>query len=271
MSRRRSENDQFKTYLWNYKENFIEEEAITSCDHIIHLAGAGIADKRWSDKRKKIILESRTATSELLYNTLKQHKNQVKTFISASGAGYYGQITTDKVFEETDPPGSDYVGNICKEWEGAVNKIQNLNIRVVNLRIGLVLMKNAGALKKMTPAFKVGFGSVLSNGKQIMPWIHIKDLISVFLQALTHKEMIGPYNCCSPEGVDNEEFSIALAKSLHQKLWLPRTPAWILKLILGQRAVLLTEGSELSVKKLLSTGFIFKYPGLEEALNHIQD
>lgn len=270
LSRRRSENDRFTTYVWNLKENFIEEEAITNADYIIHLAGAGIADKRWSDQRKTEIAESRTDTSKLLYEALKRHKNKVKAVISASGAGYYGQISTNKSFKETDPAGSDFVGNICKDWEEAINRIKTLNIRVVNLRIGLVLMKNAGALEKMTPAFQMGFGSVLADGKQFIPWIHINDLIAIFFQALTDKKMIGPYNCCSPEVADNREFSKALAKSLHKTIWLPNTPAWVLKLMLGERAVLLTEGSRLSVQKLLSTGFTFKYASLEEALKQIQ-
>lgn len=271
LSRRRTENEKFKTYLWNYKENFIEKEALASCDYIIHLAGAGIADKRWSNQRKKEIIESRTATSKLLYDTLKHEKNQVKAVISASGAGYYGQITTDKIFSESDSVGSDFIGQICKEWEETVNKIQTLGIRTVNLRIGLVLMKNAGALEKMTPAFRLGLGSVLGSGRQFMPWIHINDLLSVFYMALSNKAFIGPYNCCSPETVSNMEFSKTLAKSIHKKIWLPNTPAWVLKIILGQRAVLLTEGSKLSAQKLLSSGFEFKYPHLEDALNHIQD
>lgn len=270
LSRRRSKDAQFKTYLWNYRDDFIEEGAL-NCDYIIHLAGAGIADKRWSDKRKKEITDSRTRTSKLLYDKLRQHKNQVKAVISASGAGYYGQISTDKCFVETDPAGSDFIGTICKEWEEAINQIKTLNIRVVNFRIGMVLMKNAGALEKMSPAFQAGLGTVLASGKQFMPWIHVKDLLSAFFHALTNKEINGPYNCCSPEVVDNKEFSKTLAKSLHKKIWLPNTPAWVLKLILGQRAVLLTEGSRLSVDKLLSTGFVFKYPSLEDALNQIQD
>jgi len=270
LSRTRSKDAQFKTYLWNYRENFIEEEAL-NCDYVIHLAGAGIADKRWTDKRKKELIESRKGTSMLLYEKLRQHKNQVKAVISASGAGYYGQISTDKSFEETDPPGTDFIGSICKEWEASVNKIQTLNIRVVNMRIGMVLMKNAGALEKMTPAFKAGLGTVLANGKQFMRWVHVNDLISIFFLALTNKEMHGPYNCCSPEAIDNRAFSKALAKSLHKKIWLPNSPAWLLKLILGQRALLLTEGSRLSVQKLLSTGFEFNYPHLEDALNQILD
>lgn len=270
LSRRRSKKAKFKTYLWNYREDFIEEEAL-NCDYIIHLAGAGIADKRWSDKRKKELIESRIGTSKLLYDKLRLHKNHVKAVISASGAGYYGQISTDKTFQETDPPGSDFIGNICKEWEAAVNKIQTLNIRVVNMRIGMVLMKNAGALEKMTPAFQAGLGTVLASGKQFMPWVHIKDLLSIFFLALTNKEMHGPYNCCSPEATDNRAFSKTLAKSLHKKIWLPNTPAWLLKLILGQRAVLLTQGSKLSVQKLLRTGYVFNYPRLEDALNQILD
>lgn len=267
LSRRRSTNSKYKTYLWNYKEDFIEEEAILNCDYIIHMAGAGIADKRWTSRRKKEIIDSRVQTSTLLYKTLLNHKNKVKCFISASGAGYYGQLTSDKTFVETDPPGSDFIGQTCQQWEAAVNQIKTLKIRTVNLRIGMVLMKNGGAIEKMAKPFELGLGTVLGNGNQIMPWIQVNDLQRIILQAMINEDMNGPYNSCSPETTNNLEFTKTLANSFHKKLWLPHTPAWLLKIILGQRSILLTDGSKLSSKKLLSTGFVFNYPGLQDALN----
>jgi uncharacterized protein (TIGR01777 family) len=269
LSRRKSTSSKYKTYLWNYKENFIEEEAILNCDYVIHMAGAGIADKRWTSERKKEIIDSRVKTSALLFKTLSNHKNKVKCFISASGAGYYGQLTSDKIFAETDLPGSDFIGQTCKQWEAAVNQIKTLNIRTVNLRIGMVLMKNGGAIEKMTKPFQLGLGSVLGNGNQIIPWIQANDLQRIILQAMVNKNMHGPYNCCSPETTNNLEFTKTLAITLHKKLWLPHAPVWILKIILGQRSTLLTEGSKLSTKRLLSTGFAFNYPGLQDALSEI--
>jgi len=267
LSRSRSANSKYKTYLWNYKEDFIEEEAILNCDYIVHMAGAGIADKRWTSQRKKEIIDSRVQTSTLLYKTLSNHKNKVKCFISASGAGYYGQLTSDKTFVETDLPGADFIGQTCQQWEDSVNQIKTLKIRTVNLRIGMVLMKNGGAIEKMAKPFELGLGTVLGNGNQIIPWIHVNDLQRIILQAMVNEDMNGPYNSCSPEITNNLEFTKTLANSLNKKLWLPHTPVWVLKIILGQRSMLLTDGSKLSSKKLLSTGFVFNYPGLQDALS----
>jgi uncharacterized protein (TIGR01777 family) len=269
LGRSRSENTKYKTFLWNYKENFIEKEALADCDYIVHLAGAGIADKRWTDQRKKEILDSRVLTSELLYQTLASGKNNVKAFISASGVGYYGQLTSDKTFTETDPAGSDFVGTICKQWEESVNKFNLLKVRTVNLRIGIVLMKKGGALEKMAQPFRLGLGSALASGKQVIPWIHVKDLNNIILEAICNSSMQGPYNCCSPETTNNLEFSKTLAKTLRKKIWLPNAPAWILRMVLGKRAILLTEGSGVSAQKLLHTGFQFTYPQLEAALSDL--
>ena len=269
LSRRRSPDSKYKTYLWNYKENFIEEDAVLNCDYIIHMAGAGIADARWTSRRKKEIIDSRVQTSTLLFKTLSKHKNKVKGFISASGAGYYGQVTSDKTFVETDPSGKDFIGQTCEQWEASVNQIKTLNIRTVNLRIGMVLMKKGGAIEKMAQPFQLGLGTVLGSGNQIMPWIHVNDLQRILLQAIANKDMQGPYNTCSPETTNNLEFTKTLANTMHKKLWLPHTPAWLLKIILGQRSILLTEGSKLSSNKLLSTGFTFNYPGLQDALSEI--
>jgi len=269
LGRTKTENAKYKTFLWNYKEDFIEENALSDCDYIIHLAGAGIADKRWTDQRKKEILDSRVLTSELLYKTLSSGKNNLKGFISASGVGYYGQVTSDKIFVETDPPGSDFVGSICQQWEASVNQFSQLKVRTVNLRIGIVLMKKGGALEKMAQPFHLGLGSALASGKQMIPWIHVEDLINIILEAISNSSMHGPYNCCSPETTNNLKFSKTLAKTLGKKIWLPNVPAWILKMVLGERAILLAEGSEVSSEKLVSTGFQFKYPQLESALSDL--
>ncbi len=271
LSRSRSTSSKFKTYLWNYKENFIEPEALETSDYIVHMAGAGIADKRWTNKRKKEIIESRVATSELLYRALSKCKKKPEAFISASGIGYYGQQTTDKIFEETDGAGKDFVGETCRLWEASVNKINDLGIKTINLRIGVVMMKNGGALDKMAQPIRLGVGAALGTGKQMIPWIHIADLNRIILHAINNSSLEGPYNACAPESVTNLELTNTLAKVLRKKLLLPNTPSWVLKMILGERSVLLTEGSRVSSDKILSTGFEFKYTNLENALRDILD
>lgn len=271
LSRKRTENSKFQTYLWNYKEDFIEPEALETSDYIVHLAGAGIADKRWTNKRKKEIIDSRVETSEALFRALAKCKKKPKTFISASGIGYYGQQTTDKIFQETDVAGKDFVGKTCRLWESSVNKINELGIKTINLRIGVVLMKNGGALEKMAQPIRLGVGAPLGSGRQMVPWIHIADLNRIILHAISHEAMEGPYNTCVPESVTNRDLTKTLAKVLRKKLLLPNTPSWALQLILGERAVLLTEGSRVSSDKILSTGFEFKFTDLEEALRDILD
>jgi uncharacterized protein (TIGR01777 family) len=269
LSRTKRENSKYKTFLWNLKENFIEAAAFEKCDYIIHLAGAGIADAAWTPKRKKEILDSRVKTTNLLYNFLASHDHQVKGIISASAVGYYGQITTGKTFKEEDAPGNDFVASVCKQWEEGVNRFSDLNMRTVNLRIGIVLMKKGGALEKMVQPFQYHIGSALGSGKQFIPWIHITDLKEIILHSINSILMKGAYNCCAPEPVDNMAFSKTIAKILNKNMWLPNVPEFVLKIILGERSILLTEGSKVSSEKIRQTGFNFKFPELQSALNDL--
>ena len=269
LSRSRNEHSKYTTYLWDYENSLIENEAFEQCDYIIHLAGAGIADKRWTKARKREILNSRVKTTALLFKALSNTDHKVKGIISASAVGYYGQITTPLNFKEEDPPGNDFVASVCKAWETEVNSFNELSVRTVNLRIGIVLMKKGGALEKMAQPFRWNVGAPLGHGKQIIPWIHIIDLNHIVLQALTNSEMKGAYNCCAPDPVSNEKFSEEIAGALGKTLWLPRVPSSVLRLLLGKRAVLLTEGSRVSSKKILNSGYVFKYPHLREALKDL--
>ncbi len=269
LSRSKNDKSKYKTYLWDQEHQLIDKEAFTDCDYIIHLAGAGIADKRWSESRKKEILDSRVKTTNLLFKALSTSKHEVKGIISASAVGYYGQTTTDTVFKEEDQPGNDFVASVCKAWEASVNRFQDLGIRTVNLRIGIVLMKKGGALEKMAQPFHWNLGAALGTGKQIIPWIHITDLTHIVLQAIQSYQMEGPYNCCAPEPASNLEFSTQIADVLGKRIWLPKVPSWVLKIMLGSRAVLLTEGSSVSVEKILKTNYQFKYPKLRTALQDL--
>ena len=269
LSRRKNNNSKYKTYLWDHEQYLIDTDAFEDIDYIIHLAGAGIADKRWTESRKKEILDSRVKTTALLYKALSKSKHKVKGIISASAVGYYGQTTTDNNFKEEDQPGNDFVASVCKAWETAVNKFQDLGMRTVNLRIGIVLMKKGGALEKMAQPFYWNVGAPLGSGKQIIPWIHLTDLNRIILQAINSSDMQGPYNCCAPDPVSNSEFSSQIATVLRKRIWLPKVPSWVLRLILGRRSVLLTEGSRVSSEKILKTKFEFKYPKLLPALQNL--
>jgi len=269
LSRSIKNNSKYKTYVWDHENFLIDKKAFDNCDYIIHLAGAGIADKRWTKSRKKEILDSRVKTTNLLFKALSTSNHKVKGIISASAVGFYGQTTTDSNFKEEDQPGTDFVATVCKAWEEAVNQFQDLGMRTVNLRIGIVLMKKGGALEKMAQPFYWNVGSPIGNGKQIIPWIHITDLKQIILQAIQSPHMEGPYNCCAPDPVSNSEFSTQIAAVLHKRIWLPNVPSWVLRLMLGSRVVLLTEGSRVSAEKILQTKYKFTYPKLEVALQSL--
>ncbi len=269
LSRKKRGNSKYKTFIWNYKDNFIENGAFVNCDFIVHLAGAGIANKPWTKARKKEIIDSRVKTTRLIYNTLSACEHQVKGVVSASAVGFYGQVTTSKTYKEDDPSGTDYLASVCKLWEDEVNRFNDLDIRTVSLRIGLVLMKTGGALEKMLLPFKMNVGTALGTGKQIIPWIHIADLNRIILQSIQLTSMNSAYNCCAPEPTDNLHFSKAIAKKLNKKMWLTKAPSTVLKLILGERSILLTEGSKVSSDKIIQTGFNFKYSKLEPALDDL--
>ena len=269
LSRRKRENAKYKTFLWNQHENFIEATAFDKCDYIIHLAGAGIADAAWTAKRKKEILDSRVKTTNLLYDSLASHNHQVKGIISASAVGYYGQVTSEKTFKEDEAPGTDFVASVCKQWEEGVIRFSDLNIRTVNLRIGIVLMRKGGALEKMVQPFQYNVGSALGSGKQFIPWIHITDLQRIILHSINSADMKGPYNCCAPDSADNLKFSKTIAQVLNKKIWLPNVPKFVLRMILGERSILLTEGSKVSPEKIIQSGFEFKFTKLQSALHDL--
>jgi uncharacterized protein (TIGR01777 family) len=269
LSRSEKNDGTFKTYKWNIKDNYLDPEALESCDYIIHLAGAGIADKAWTAGRKKEIIESRVLSTDLLYNQVKKHKTPLKAFISASAVGYYGQVTSNKNFTEKDKSANDFVGKTCFLWEQAAEQFEDLGIRTVRLRIGVVLMEKGGALEKMVQPIRMGFGSPLGSGKQYIPWIHVDDLIGMFYKALTSDDMSGAYNAVAPKPASNAEFTRILARVLNKKLWLPNVPAFVLKALLGDRASLVLKGSRVSSQKIESTGFTFKYTSLEPALKNL--
>ena len=257
-----------KSYVWNVDQGEFDKEALASVDAIIHLAGAGVADKRWNEKRKNEILESRTKSTALLFNTLKQGKHTVKTVVSASAIGYYGFCLDERLFTEESKPGADYLAQVTKQWEEEVDKIASLGIRVAKLRIGIVLSEKGGALAEMMKPIRLGVGAPLGTGKQYLSWIHIDDLCAMFIKAVEDEQMNGAYNAVC-DWVTNRALTNSIAGILKKPLWLPPVPAFVMKLIVGEMAVIVLNGSKISSEKIRKTGFTFQYPQLHEALKSL--
>ncbi|MFZ1290420.1 MAG: TIGR01777 family oxidoreductase [Melioribacteraceae bacterium] len=265
----RSKNNSSNTFIWNIENRFIEPDALNNLDYIIHLAGAGIGNKLWTKKRKKEIIDSRVKSAELLFSEIAKLEKKPKAIISASAIGYYGANTSNKIFTEVDLPANDFQGRVCKTWEEGSSQFDKLGIRTVQLRFGVVLSKKGGALEKMIIPIRLGVGSALGNGNQYMPWIHISDVLNIILFCLENKNLKGAYNTVSPMFVTNKEFTKTLAKVLNKQLFLPNVPDFILKLILGEMAEIVLEGSKVSPQKIIEAGYNFKFPNLENALRNL--
>ncbi|AZB26603.1 TIGR01777 family protein [Chryseobacterium bernardetii] len=262
---------QVNEYEWDITKGTIDESAFENISHIIHLAGANISEKRWTAERKKELISSRVDSAALLRNTLRKKEIKLKSFISASGINFYGTITTEKIYSETDPPGHDFLSEVVVLWERAADhfKEQNLAERVVKVRTAVVLSEKDGALKKMLPPIKYGIGSALGSGKQYMPWIHIEDICSIYEFALKNTSFHGAYNAVSPQHTTNSELTKKIAEVLKKPLFMPNVPTFVLKILFGELANAILEGSRASSQKLQNAGFQFKFPDLYEALNSL--
>jgi uncharacterized protein len=256
------------SFVWDVEKGELDQQALAGVDAIIHLAGAGVADKRWNEKRKKEILESRTKSSALLYETLKKGNHSVKAVVSASAIGYYGFCLDERIFSEKSNPGSDYLAQVTNAWEGEVDKIASLEIRVAKIRIGIVLSEKGGALAEMAKPVRLGVGAALGTGKQYLSWIHIDDLCAMFIKAVEDEHMHGAYNAVC-DWVTNEAMTKSIARVLNKPLLLPPVPGFIMKIIVGEMAVIVVNGSKVSSAKIRATGFTFQFPELNQALKDL--
>ena len=262
LSRNPRNDNEFK---WDISSNYIDEKALINTDYIIHLAGAGIADKRWTEKRKQVIIESRVKTANLLFDKITALKINLKGFISASGIGYYGAVTSDTIFEETDNVGTDFLGDVCNKWEQAAHQFSTKKIPVTILRTGIVLAKKGGALDKM----KTPIITPLGSGKQYIPWIHIDDLCNLYIAAI-EDNLIGIFNAVAPEHHTSSSFSKALAKSIKRPFLGIGVPSFILQILFGEMSVILLKGSRISTKKTEKNKYSFRFSKLQKALSNLQ-
>ena len=258
-------------YLWDLKNKYIDPKGLIGVNYVIHLAGASIAEKRWSKKRKKTILTSRVDSGLLMLEELKKHQITIDAFISASAIGYYGAITSDTIFNEGSPQGNDFLSDVCSKWENTAQlfKSENVASRVSVVRCGIILSKSGGALKPLVKTIKYGIGSGIGKGNQYMPWIHIQDLCGIFQFIIENEHISGIFNAVSPEHITNIELVKKIAKILKRKIILPNIPSFFIKGLLGERAILLLEGSRVSSYRIIEYGFKFEYENLEKALTNI--
>jgi uncharacterized protein (TIGR01777 family) len=263
---KRANTDNIFYYTWNVQNQTIEEDAVLNADYVIHLAGANIAAKRWTSKRKEVIIESREQSGQLILSVLKKHNKKLEAFISASAIGIYGAINGETICDENTKPVNDFLGLTCQKWEAVADLFGRLGIRTVKVRTGLVLGKDDGFLNKLTPIFKLRLGSALGSGKQYMPWIYVDDLCAIYLEALKNPNMDGAYNAAINDNTTNSSFSKTLAKVYGYSIWLPNIPAFLIKIVLGEMGKLVLTGRRVSSEKIESTGFSFKHKNLEETL-----
>lgn len=255
---------------WDVNKQTIDKEAIAKADHIIHLAGAGVADKRWSKKRKQEIVNSRTESSALIVKALAENPNKVKTVVSSSAIGWYGADTgksRQDGFSEEAPADTAFLGNTCRLWEESIDPVRKLGKRLVKLRTGIVLSNEGGAFAAFKKPLKAGLATILGSGKQAISWIHVDDLCRMFIYAIEKEAMNGPYNAVAPHPVTNQYLTIALAKQMRGKFYIPvYVPAFVLKIMLGEMSIEVLKTTTVSCHKIQLAGFDFTYPTLEKAI-----
>ncbi|MDD3004792.1 TIGR01777 family oxidoreductase [Flavobacterium sp.] len=257
----------FHGFYWNPYQGIIDENALMGVDAIIHLAGASIS-KKWTQKYKQEIIESRILSSNLLFKALKDNPHSVKQIVSASAIGIYPDHLT-KLYQEDEISVDDsFLGNVVLKWEESVNKFKLLNIKVSKIRIGLVLSEQGGALQELVKPIKLGVGAPFGSGKQMQSWIHIQDLVALFYYVV-HHNLEGVYNAVAPHPITNLQLTQHIAKVLNKPLFMPNIPKFLMKLILGEMHYILFSSQNVSSLKIQNEGFKFKYNQIDKALDNL--
>ena len=268
LSRKHGDNPKVKTYLWDITKGEIDEHCLDGVDTVLHLAGAGIADKSWTNKRKTEIIDSRTKSIGLIYYLIKNKANNVNTVISASATGYYSN-RCDELLTEESPPSNDFMAQCCVAWENSVDEGKSLGLRVLKFRTGVVLDKRGGALPQIVLPVKIGLGAAFGNGRQWIPWIHWQDVVDMYLYGIENINLSGAYNMVAPNPATNKQLIKAIAKQLHRPAWPLKVPSFIFKFLLGEMSIIILGSTKVSAQKIEHDGFIFKYPDLTGTLKEI--
>jgi uncharacterized protein len=254
---------------WDIEEQSVNEETFQKAKYLIHLAGAGVADRPWTEKRKKEIVESRTASSALLIKAVRLIPNNIVAVVSASAIGWYKPNNPGQAVE-TDPPDPGFLGETCRQWENSIKPITELGKRLVILRTGIVLSNDGGAFPSFLRPVRFGIAGILGNGKQMISWIHIEDVCRLYMEAMINPSWTGIYNAVAPNPVNNRSFTMDLAKKMKGNFFLPiPVPDFILRFMLGDRREEVLKSSNISSNKIKQQGFQFIYPNIDAAFRDL--
>lgn len=255
---------------WDIRKQSIDEWAIREADHIIHLAGAGVAEKRWTAKRKKEIYNSRVLSGKLICKVLQDIPNKVESVISASAIGWYGAdltVPNERPFMESDPAAEDFLGETCREWEQSILPVESMGKRLVILRTGIVLSPDGGALEEFRKPLRFGLATILSDGRQVISWIHLNDMVRLYATVLKSPEYAGVYNAVAPNPVNNKTLVLELARTQRGKAYIPlHVPGFLLEMVLGEMSIEVLKSCTVSSGKLSKKGFQFAYSEIGPAL-----
>lgn len=257
---------------WDLRKHTIDEAAIKKTDYIVHLAGANVGQGRWTEKRKKEIIDSRTQSAALLIKALKEIPNNVKAVISSSAIGWYGPDATVpnlKPFVETDPHDNSFLGNTCYEWESCILPVMELNKRLVIFRTGIVLSNEGGAFAEFKKPMKFGIASILGNGQQVVSWIHIKDIVGLYIYAIENEKLNGIYNAVAPQPVSNKKLIQTMAKEKGGLAISAPVPVFVLKAMFGEMSVEVLKSATVSNRKIEDAGYSFLFPSIEGAVKNL--
>ncbi len=260
-------SDQYQGYHWDPKKGIIDKNCFIDVEVIIHLVGATVA-KRWTPSYKREILDSRTITTTLLFETLKNNKHSVRHIISASAIGIYPDSFQNYYMEDSEERDQGFLGQVVSKWESEVNTFENLDIDISLLRIGLVLSQKGGAFPKIAKPIKLGLGACFGNGKQWQSWIHVNDLANMFLW-VAKEGHIGIFNAVAPNPVSNKKMTSIIAKKMNKKILLPGIPRFMMRLILGEMHMLLFSSQRVCCDKISKSGFEFEYDNINLAVDDL--
>lgn len=256
---------------WDVASGFIDAAAVAAADAVVHLAGAPVVAKPWTDAYKKEIVDSRVQSGQLIAEALHTLDNKISTVVSASAIGWYGaDVPGHPAFVETDPADAQFLGETCRLWEAAITPVASMGRRLVIPRIGIVLAKDGGALAEFKKPLQFRVAGVLGNGRQMVSWIHIHDLCRMIIYALYEPSVNGVYNAVAPHPVSNEALTLTLAKAMHGKAFIKmNVPEFVLNTMMGERSVEVLKSTNVSAHKIQSAGFAFQFPTIEKALQDL--
>lgn len=268
LSRKENLKATFPAYKWNIDNGEVDIRALEEADYIVHLAGAGVADKPWTAKRKQLIIDSRVKSGALLQQKLKEIGKRPKAVVCASASGFYGNRVDEKL-DESASKGQGFLSDVVEKWEAANDGFKDVTDRLTQLRIGIVLSTQGGALQKMLPSYKFRIGAYFGSGEQYYSWIHIDDLVDMFTHAIEEETVNGTYNAVAPNPVTNKYLAELIGKVTGKPALLVPAPAMVLRLVLGEMSAVVLDGARLSTGKIRATGFDYTYVNVNSALRDL--